>query len=456
MKLWSVIAKDAIALSVTPVSITKNFTEMKRQIDKILRMFFDEERWKYAINKGELKDIRKADLIRLCNPDVRLELYTRIKNGTYEIAPPHTAAIPKDDGTDRIVYVNEPIDRVVLSIANDLLFDLMPEMIHPTCKSYLKGVGCGKIVQEISREVIETKGKVVGWKSDLSKYFDSVPIKYIDEAFDKVEAKHGHSALIDVLRKYYHSDWYFDCKDLDKNRRPKLKQKYQSLKQGCSVASWLANVILYHIDDKISKLNVKYVRYSDDMNCMGPDHEKAMNILVDELKKMGMSLNPKKVEYIGKNTPFKFLGFELCGSDITISKNRLRTLVKEIKARTKYNMSPKQALNKVNRYLYKGDGEHCWATSVLTVINVDEDLLEIDNWIKDRLRGVETKHLKVGGIGLQLNKKGRGFVTRSKGRNVKANREKTEPQIEGYFSLICMRNNLRTSRALFNTIVAQL
>ena len=50
----------------------------------------------------------------------------------------------------------------------------------------------------------------LGWKSDLSKYFDSVPIRFIDEAFDKVEAKHGQSALIDVLRKYYHSDLYFD------------------------------------------------------------------------------------------------------------------------------------------------------------------------------------------------------------------------------------------------------
>ena len=64
-------------------------------------------------------------------------------NGKYQITPPHIAQIPKDNGEFRTVYVNEPIDRIILNIANDLLFDLMPEMIHPACKSYQVGIGSG-------------------------------------------------------------------------------------------------------------------------------------------------------------------------------------------------------------------------------------------------------------------------------------------------------------------------
>ena len=185
-------------------------------------------------------------------------MYQAIKDGKYEIAPPHTAQIPKDNGEFRTVYVNEPMDRILLSIANDLLFELTPEMIHSRCKSYQKGTGCGKIVQEVSKEICETKGEIIGWKSDLSKYFDSVPIRFIDGAFDMVEQKYGHSALIDVLRKYYHSDYFFDPKG-------NLLQMYQSLKQGCAVASWLADVLLYHIDEKLTNTDGFYVRYSDDM-----------------------------------------------------------------------------------------------------------------------------------------------------------------------------------------------
>ena len=178
--------------------------------DKILRMFFEPDRWEYALDKGVDKNISKSDLYQLTKPEKRAEMYQAIKEGCYEIAPPHTAQIPKDNGEFRTVYINEPTGRVFLSIVNDLLFELMPEMIHPACTSYQKGIGCGKVVQDISRRICETKGDVIGWKSDFSKYFDSVPIRFIDEAFDAVETKYGHSAIIDVLRKYYHCDLYFD------------------------------------------------------------------------------------------------------------------------------------------------------------------------------------------------------------------------------------------------------
>lgn len=216
--------------------------------DIILEKFFEMPRWEYAIDKGVGKDISRRDLCQLAKPEIRARMYQAIKDGKYEIAPPHTAQIPKDNGEFRTVYVNEPMDRILLSIANDLLFELTPEMIHSRCKSYQKGTGCGKIVQEVSKKIYETKGEIIGWKSDLSKYFDSVPIRFIDGAFDMVEQKYGHSALIDVLRKYYHSDYYFDPKG-------NLLQAYQSLKQGCAVASWLADVLLYHIDDKLANLD---------------------------------------------------------------------------------------------------------------------------------------------------------------------------------------------------------
>ena len=37
----------------------------------------------------------------------------------------------------------------------------------------------------------------------------------------------------------------------------------------------MADVILYHLDDKLSKLNGYYVRYSDDTLFVGEDYEKS-------------------------------------------------------------------------------------------------------------------------------------------------------------------------------------
>ena len=415
--------------------------------DKILSMFFETERWQYAINKGFDKDINKATLHQLTTPEARLAMYQRIKDGKYKIMPPHTAKIPKDNGDFRTVYVNEPCDRVLLSIANDLLFELMPEMVHPRCKSYQKGIGCGRVVQEVSRKICSANGKVIGWKSDLSKYFDSVPIEFIDLAFDKVEEKHGKSALIDVIREYYHTDLFFDT---DGN----LSNSYQSLKQGCSVAAWLADVVLYHIDEQLSALDGYYIRYSDDTLFIGKDYEKAMTIMQDELMKMQMKLNPKKVEYLDENHWFKFLGYSIKGHNISLSSTRIKTFQKEIEKRTikKRDTTMTKAINAVNRYLYKGFGDFSWATQVLPVINVKEDIDKLNMFVMDCIRAVKTGKRKVGGLGY-VKTQAVGCIDRGRGRNVKANRGKTEGEIKGYLSIGCAQNALRTSRAAYNTLV---
>lgn len=434
-------------------------------MDKILIKFFEDKRWEYAIEKGVGKDVPKNVLYQLCKPEVRVRMCKAMLDGTYEIAPPHTALIPKDTpGEFRMVYVNEAADRILLSIANDLLFELMSDRIHKSCKSYLKGVGCGKVVQETSRAICRNNSRrgtatnsTVGWKSDLSKYFDSVPIEFIDAAFDMVEERYGHSVVIDVLRKYYHSDLYFTPEG-------ELREQYQSLKQGCSVASWLADVLLYHIDEKLSKMQGYYVRYSDDMLYIGRDYEQAMQVLSDELAKMRMKLNPKKVELLDARHWFKFLGFSIRGKDISLSSTRIKRFQEEIEVRTiKHRqlhtfkgIKPwpfRNALNAVNRYLYKGDGQgHSWATGVLGVINVKQDVDTLNAFVMDCLRAVETGKTKVGGLG--YDKQGRvGCIVRGRGRNVTANRRKTGDDIGDYLSIGCMQNAMRTSKAAYETLV---
>ena len=419
--------------------------------DKILQMFFEIDRWTEAIEKGVTKDIRKDQLILLTAEPTRLEIANAMLKGKYEISPPHTAQIPKENGEFRTVYVNEPIDRIILSIANDLLFDLMPEMVHSSCKSYQTGIGCGKVVAEISHKIANTaSSSYLGWKSDLSKYFDSVPIQYIDEAFDKVEAQHGHSVLIDVLRKYYHSDLYFDE---DNN----LRRQYQSLKQGCAVASWLADVLLYDLDEELSQMDGFYTRYSDDMLFVGKEYGKAMSVLQSRLEEKTMKLNPKKVDYLTIDKWFKFLGFSIKGAMISLASSRLKTFQKEIEKRTirKPGISLTKAINSVNRYLYKGNGEFSWATSILPVCNVRKDIDELNNFVMDCLRAVKTGKRKVGGLGY-VKTKSDGCIVRGRGRNVKANRDKTDNNIPGYLTIGCMQNALLTRRAVYNTLVASL
>lgn len=415
--------------------------------DILLQKFFEKERWEQALEVGVDKHIDKGELRKLCSPDVRIRLYNAITDNNYEIAPPHQAQIPKDNGDMRTVYVNENVDRIFLSIANNLFFEMFPEYVHPSCKSYQTGIGCGKVVQEISRQMVKSKERQVGFKADLTKYFDTVPIKYIDEIFDRMESKVGKSKIIDIVRKYYHTDLCFDING-------DLIEHYQSLKQGCSVASFLADAVLYPIDQAVSDMNVYYVRYSDDLMALGDDWSKAFDMVKEMLSTMQMTLNPKKVEPVYKDVWVKFLGFNIKGNQITLSKNRVKSFQKEIEARTikQRNVSLKKAVNSVNNYLYKGDGKYSWATSVLPIINVSKDIDTLNTFVMDCLRACATKKKKIGGLG-SVNGREDYTILRGVGKNVTANRYKTEKAIDGYLSIRCMQNALLTRRAVYETLV---
>lgn len=416
-------------------------------MDILLKKFFEKERWEHALETGVDKHIDKGELRKLTSPEVRLALYNAIVSDNYEIAPPHQVQIPKDNGDMRIVYVNENVDRIFLSIVNNLFFEMFPEFVHKSCKSYQSGIGCGKIVQEVSREMVKVNSKVVGFKADLTKYFDTVPIKYIDEIFDRMESKVGKSKIIDVVRKYYHADLCFDYNG-------ELIEHYQSLKQGCAVASFLADAVLYPVDKEISDMDVYYVRYSDDLLVVGRCWDEAFQIVKAMLKEMGMTLNPKKVETVCKDRWVKFLGFNIKGSQITLSKQRVKSFQKEIEARTikQRKTSMAKAINQVNSYLYKGDGTYSWATSVLPIINVEKDIDSLNEFVMDAIRACATGKKKIGGLG-SVNNKEDYTILRGTGKNVSANRNKTEKEIDGYLSIRCMQNALLTRRPVYETLV---
>lgn len=163
------------------------------------------------------------------------------------------------------------------------------------------------------------------------------------------------------------------------------------------------------------------------------------------------------MEYLTADNWFKFLGFSIKGKMISLSSSRIKTFQKEIEQRTirnpRTNMT--KAVNAVNRYLYKGNGEFSWATQILPVCNVRKDLDELNMFVMDCLRAVATGKRKIGGLGYVRNKSD-GCIVRGRGRNVKANRSKTGGNIPGYLTIGCMRNALLTSRAVYNTLVASL
>lgn len=419
--------------------------------DYLLAKFFEKERWTAAIDTGVGKHIDKAELIKLTSPDTRADLYQAIITDNYAIAPPRIGLVPKDNGEMREVMICENVDRVVLSIINNMFFELFPEFVHDSCKSYRKGIGTGKVVKEASAECVKVKGKIKGKKYDLRKYFDRVKIKYIDKLFDDMEQKYGKSKIIDIVRDFYHCDFLFDAEG-------NLIEEYKSIKQGTATSSFAADALLRHIDEELSNLNgIKYWRYSDDILILGENYLEADRILKSRLADMELEVNDKKEETLTADRWFKFLGFNIRNDKITLSKNRVKTFQEEIEKRTINQRNPSlgKALNAVNSYLYKGYGEYSWATGVLSVINVQKDIDTLNLFVMDALRACATGKTNIGGLGVVTNQPDFTII-RGTGKNVSANRKKTEKEINGYLTLRCMQKALISNRQAYNTLTRQM
>ena len=309
-------------------------------------------------------------------------------------------------------------------------------------------------MKELSSILADTKTEIVGVKSDFHHYFDTVNLEAIMNVFDIIESKlgfkKGTEPVMNLLRKTWNNNMVFD---LDGN----LIEQYCGIRQGNAVGSFLADVILYELDDFMSKKYKFYCRYSDDCVTLHDNPNEVIDDMNRIISKYGVSLNPKKVEVLRKDRWIKFLGFNIKGDKITLSKSRVKSFQKEIEARTikQRNISMKRALNKVQSYLYKGDGKFSWATSVLPIINVQKDIDTLNTFIMDAIRACATNKKKIGGLG-SVNDKEDYTILRGTGKNVTANKNKTDKEIEGLLSLGCMRNALLTNRAVFDTLVRQI
>lgn len=424
-------------------------------IDKKVEMFCENERWQKEIEKLISKGVKPLELSYFTTASFRTKLVYDMLNGEYRVTPPHVALIPKDKpGEFRKIYVNTVLDRLVLGIINSVYYDLYNEFMHESCVGYKKGIGVSKIAKEVSNNIV--KNTYTGYKVDLSKYFDTVNRETLDATLKRFSTG---SAIDQIIWDYYHDD-------LILNEFNELETHYKSLAQGCAVAAFLANVTIRDIDDEISRMVPVYYRYSDDILIIGPNAEKAVQRLEVMLREKGLKLNPKKIERLSADRWFTFLGCKIRGTTISLSKNRLKKFVQSIKAITVWKtLKPvsekelRKMIREINKFLYLGYSQngkmYGWTQNAFSIITSEQDIAEIDKWVKDLLRGMLTGKHRIGGIGSIDNQK-EYAVVRGRGRNVSANLDKVdEDRLRelGYVSMVHMYRCFHISRELFENQV---
>lgn len=343
----------------------------------LLQVAFSQEFVEQCISRGVDKSIPRNVLADFCLASFRQKLIAAIQSGEYKLSPPRVVKIPKDNGSFREIYVCKPVDRMVLSLLNAALDHLYGDKLSTACMSYQKGLSCAKVVRELPQQ------HLVGYKVDLSKYFDSVSK---DALFTMLKELDTGSAADRLLWDFYSDDTVIV------DGRPEVR--YKSLGQGCATAAFLSNYLLRDVDNLMLSKCTYYCRYSDDMLIAGPNATQALAELEQQLKQFGLTLNPNKVEEISPDKEFKFLGFGIHGSEVTISRKDMQAKKREVKHVLKmvdYHLPFEERLRKsveAVKHVFFNYSEPChgWLYAKALGINTYTRVSELDKYCKDCIR----------------------------------------------------------------------
>lgn len=333
-------------------------------------LMFEDYWWIEAINKCYDKEFGVNYLASLCSNKSRLEIMHSIVECRFDFGIPKIAKIPKDDGGFREVYVLEKDKRFIGNVLCQIYNWKYKNLISENCDSYQKGKSTSKTVREL-------KGKGLrGVKVDISKYFDKVSRDAINRCLDLIDS----DSPIDIaVRKFYNTDRVIkDGEEIN---------QYKGICQGSPLSSFLANIILRDLDDKISEHCVEYKRYSDDIIALGCNTDEVLKLIETELSKIGLELNPNKVKIISPDEEYTFLGYGIVGKDIILSEKSFNKKKKQIKSICKKKGTLRNKISAINKLFYKGKDELTnWTYPKFKTLTDFRRVRELDEYCKDCLR----------------------------------------------------------------------
>lgn len=333
-------------------------------------LMFEDYWWVQAIHKCYDKDFGVKYLSYLCSTENRLKIMHDIVDLNFDFGIPRIAEIPKDNGGVREVYILEKDKRFLGNVLCQIYNWKYKDLISANCDSYQKGKSTSKTVKSLTCRGLS------GIKVDISKYFDTVSKDIVNKYLDKIDS---NSPIDIAVRKFYNTDKVI--------LKGKEVTRYKGICQGSPLSSFLANIILRDIDDKVGSMCREYKRYSDDILALGCNTDEVLEVLKEELRKLGLSLNPDKVEILSPDIEYTFLGYGIIGKDIVLSKKSFNKKKKQVKSICKSKGALKTKIREINKLFYAGKNEFTnWSyPKFKTLTNLDR-LRELDEYCKDCLR----------------------------------------------------------------------
>jgi RNA-directed DNA polymerase len=324
-----------------------------------------------------------------------LAVKKQLEEGSYQPRPVKRVWIPKPGSAEkRPLGVPTVRDRVVQTAVRMVIEPIFERTFAAHSYGFRPGRSCKDALRRV--EELLRSGHVHVVEVDIRGYFDAILQPLL---LERVGEEIADGKVLDLIGKFLRQGVM--------EEKMEIRETERGTPQGGVISPLLANIYLNPLDWLLAEAGLEMVRYADDMVVLcreASQAETALELIRDWMAQAGLELHPEKTRQVCMEQAggsFEFLGYRFwCARS-----GKLSRLIRE-----KSRRSLREGLKPLTR---RNSGESLGAT--IARINPilqgwygyfrhahTNTLLEMDQWVRTRLRSILRK--RQGGQG-----RGRGM-----------------------------------------------
>ena len=334
-------------------------------------------------NKGsDGIDGMKTDELREHVKKTWATVKTKLLEGKYNPSPVRRVEIPKPDGGVRLLGIPTVQDRMIQQAIAQILSKLYEPTFSESSFGFRPNRGAKNAIKQSETYINQGYKWVVDM--ELEKFFDKVNHNIL---MGKLEKKIKDKRLLKLIRKYLESGVLINGIKVSSE---------EGTAQGGPLSPLLAIIILDDVGKELEKRGHKFCRYADDCNIYVKSKRAGLRVMdsitriIENELKLKVNKDKSAVDIVSKR---KFLGFSFYFvkgvAKIRIHEKSIKRFKEKVKSITNRNRGISMDL----RLLKLNDSIKGWI-NYFGIANAKRKLLELDKWIRRRLRACIWKQWK--------------------------------------------------------------